>query len=61
MRLKIDLVMDNAAFDDDHRQEAARILKRLAERIQKNTDKTFHLADINGNNVGKAEFKGSRR
>lgn len=61
MRIKIEMNMDNAAFDDDPRGEAARIIKRLAERIEGASDKVFFLADINGNNVGKAEILGKRR
>ena len=57
MKLKIEITMDNAAFEDGEGNgaESARILERLAKEIN---DYTLHpgpggdLRDINGNKVG---------
>jgi len=69
MELRIRIAMDNAAFEDNASQEAARILRKLADQID--GDRYFdagnerHLMDINGNNVGHAggyaEPRGSNR
>ena len=71
MKLKIEITMDNAAFDssDDHDQntdridrapETARILRRLAERIIHDgipgRVESWGLVDLNGNKVGEAEL-----
>ena len=60
-RLVLELKMDNAAFEDDPTQEAARILRALAERIDGHPhfspghDQALH--DRNGNEVGYATVK----
>jgi hypothetical protein len=56
--LRIEIKMDNAAFEDDAPTEIARILRQYAERLERQHDRilTFDiLRDINGNRVGKAE------
>ena len=61
MKLKIQITMDNAAFEGDGGgSEAARILRDLADRIDGGlTSKTLvRLNDVNGNNVGTAKVTG---
>ena len=49
--VKIDI--DNAAFDPDFRDEAARLLRVAADKIETAKDEDFlYLRDINGNLVG---------
>jgi len=58
MKLKIEIEMNNAAFDDNASIEAARILRALAIRIEGHPHfSPGHdqcLRDINGNEVGYA-------
>ena len=42
---------DNAAFDQDVRAEAARLLRRVAERLEVGADEGACI-DANGNGVG---------
>ncbi len=58
MTLKIEIKMDNAAFDQNNGVEAARILTELADRIHGMTlsvGESSGLRDFNGNKVGTAE------
>jgi hypothetical protein len=57
MELQINIKMDNAAFGENGETEAARILRRLAEDMEKYTlsYKDWVLMDANGNKVGTAE------
>lgn len=58
MELKIKMDMDNAAFEDANGYEAARILRKLADKIegqQLEGSDSFRLMDANGNGVGEAE------
>ena len=57
MKLKIELEMDNAAFDEGMRRyEAASILRDLADKIERrDIDDTFVCHDSNGNTVLHAE------
>ena len=43
--------MDNAAFEPNWNEEAARILRDAAKKIEQGQD-GFGLRDINGNKVG---------
>lgn len=59
MKLTINITMENDAFTDAPGQEAARILRELADRLQAEvvTDSTsarFPLRDVSGNAVGQA-------
>lgn len=60
MTLKIEINMDNAAFEPDSGTEAARILRKLAADIDGYNypvDKALRrLLDVNGNAVGTAEI-----
>jgi|LakMenEpi03Aug12_release.lakeMendotaPanAssembly.Ray.scaffolds.fasta_scaffold4357675_1 hypothetical protein len=49
---------DNEAFESSRPIEVARILRDLADRIANSSPDTlnFGLRDINGNQVGAAEF-----
>jgi hypothetical protein len=49
---------DNAAFESNRPGEVARILRELADKIADSSENTlnFGLRDINGNQVGAAEF-----
>jgi hypothetical protein len=56
MKLKIEIEMENAAFDGDEAgPEASRILTELAERLNFRNleDVEGNLRDVNGNKVGK--------
>lgn len=49
--------MDNSAFEDDPGAELARILRRLADGLERGgitTAEVARLYDVNGNNVGEA-------
>lgn len=59
MKLILNLAMDNEAFSDRPGAEAARILRELAERLERElTDPQaigrMNLRDINGNTCGAA-------
>ncbi len=57
MRLKIEIKMDNAAFEDAQGDEAGRILRELADRLEGSGNMggfATSLRDVNGNNVGSA-------
>lgn len=47
---------DNEAFEGDPGYEVARILRRLADRVECGEDGEIILVDINGNRVGMADF-----
>jgi hypothetical protein len=58
MKLTITFNMDNAAFEDNSGTEAARILRKLAARIdgeECTVGDVMPCIDLNGNNVGSAE------
>jgi hypothetical protein len=63
MKLRVEITMDNAAFDDPAGREAARILKELAADFEDcdlfpgcgPNGNSWLLEDINGNTVGKAQ------
>lgn len=57
MKLKVEIKMDAAAFSPDNGEEAARILRELADEMDGNhyeTNWLILLWDRNGNTVGKA-------
>jgi hypothetical protein len=55
MKCKITISMDNAAFEDgEGKPELARILRRLADKVEAGDEPPF-LYDVNGNKVGKCE------
>jgi hypothetical protein len=59
MKLKIEIKMDNAAFEEDSGGEAARILKKLVVGWAGSPlaeGEYWKLMDYNGNCVGKAEI-----
>lgn len=49
----------NEAFQDNEREEIARILRKLAKDILADTcnDTAYFLKDINGNTVGRADLE----
>lgn len=53
--LRIEIDTGNAAFEDSPWSECARILRQLADDMERNGGVPFNLRDINGNRVGKAE------
>jgi hypothetical protein len=59
MKLKIEIVMDNAAFDPDNGTEAARILRKLADEMDGGNYPAANwvkpLVDYQGNECGKAK------
>jgi hypothetical protein len=59
MKFKLQVDMDNAAFDDP--SELPRILAGLAERIRRDPDLgAWNVMDVNGNTVGQGKFVGRR-
>ncbi len=53
MMATITVEMDNAAFEKRPATELARILRRLAKRIEQDGEDDCVLMDINGNSVGR--------
>ncbi len=60
MKAHITVTMENAAFEDAPASELARILRELANKIERNGPDACKLRDINGNTVGKFVVTGSR-
>ena len=62
MQVKFKLSIDcgNSAFDENQNAETARILRELADRIEREQTARlpddFWISDCNGNRVGKAVF-----
>ena len=55
MKLTLTLDMDNAAFEDSPGQEAARLLRSAARKVEgcePGDQDSFMLLDSNGNRVG---------
>jgi hypothetical protein len=55
--LNFNLATGNVAFDENPDLEVARILRALADAIEKGKEGQFTLRDINGNTVGRAFFE----
>ena len=58
MKLKIEIEMENEAFEADRLGEASRILRGMTAGLRHNgmnVGDVITLRDINGNTVGKAE------
>jgi hypothetical protein len=56
VRFTINMTCDNAAFEDNPEREVARILRRIADRLDQFIDiePTWHtIFDTNGNDVGR--------
>lgn len=55
--------LDNAAFDSDWRQESARILRKLADKLAEGDEDAYwyDLVDSNGNKVGLAKHVEGKR
>lgn len=51
---------DNASFEDNERAEIARILRKVADRVESPTDISHYLTifDANGNDIGRFALKG---
>ena len=65
MELTVNIGMDNAAFEPHPGDEAARILRNLADKLDgvdfaDDYDCNIRLIDFNGNSVGTATVRGSR-
>lgn len=63
MEFVITISMNNAAFEEQPNLELARILRKLADRLETEwplPDGTCVLRDINGNSVGTAQVKANR-
>jgi hypothetical protein len=57
MKFSLTVEMDNAAFgdcDQEAAEELARILRKVANRIESNPIEPGAIMDINGNKVGEA-------
>lgn len=59
MTYRIEIKTDNAAFEDDPGYEVARILRKLADRVESEGLDQVRLMDINGNCVGSVEVEDS--
>lgn len=57
MKIKIEIVCDNAAFDEYFEYEIERILNKLSNEIVKGGFYNKELTDFNGNPVGKFEIE----
>lgn len=60
MKLKIEIEMNNAAFEPRHGAEAARVMREVAEILDADSElsevgDSFTLRDFNGNRVGTAK------
>ena len=53
--MRISIKTDNAAFEDNWREETARLLRGLAARIENGQDPS-RLLDYNGNAVGTVTY-----
>ncbi len=59
MKATIKIEMDNAAFEEENGREIARILRKLAARVENQNvmdGYQFPLIDVNGNKVGTVEI-----
>ena len=60
MKMNIFFDMDNAAFEDDPRQETIRILKSVARKVEYVFDLqesfAYPIRDVNGNRIGTIKF-----
>lgn len=60
MKTIIEIKMDNAAFEESNSEELARILARLAQRLEGAQPREIgdgeYLFDINGNKIGHWEI-----
>lgn len=54
--LRLFIETHNAAFEDAPASEIARILRDLADRIERNPEPYTVLRDINGNRVGECQI-----
>jgi hypothetical protein len=68
MKLKIDLSLDNAAFDGaDLQYEAARILRAIADKVEnlsfsrEYSGESFPVHDLNGQKTGQYKYTGWRK
>lgn len=52
---RLNLETGNAAFDDDHLTEIARILRDVADKVEHGTN-SGKVFDLNGNSVGEFVF-----
>lgn len=61
MRYRAIIECDNAAFADAPEREVARILRDLADEVERtgSIDQLVTLRDVNGNSVGEAESDNS--
>lgn len=59
MKLEIQIDMDNDAFESSRGEEAARILRQIAQRLEEPyaSEGSFFVRDINGNRVGKVSVE----
>lgn len=59
MTARIEIKMDNAAFDDAPASELSRILRGVADDLENGVmPEQIRLADINGNRVGSFKITG---
>ena len=57
MAFTVTIETDNEAFSRNKGREVARILRRIAERLERGED-SGKAMDLNGNSVGKFELAG---
>jgi len=65
MKLKLEIVADNATFDEAPGFELGRILREAADKVEEWRDGVepvgFALRDVNGNTVGQLTVTKGRR
>lgn len=59
-KFKLEIVTDNAAFEEGPATELARILRDLANRVEQDGEFDGVVRDINGNVVGKHSLTGAK-
>jgi hypothetical protein len=56
MSLRLHIATENAAFSESPASELARILRKLADRIESDPAPYIVLRDVNGNMVGECQI-----
>jgi hypothetical protein len=56
-RIALHIETSNAAFEESPTSEIARILRKLADDFENGNINSWHLIDINGNNVGEMSIQ----
>lgn len=60
MRFNLSMRVDNAAFSEDMNNEIARILRKIADKVEASGKSIYwyqDIFDVNGNNIGQFAVK----